>query len=95
MYENGPPPAWAERHISAYASSHPWEDWAETWAHYLHIVDTLETADAFGLRVRPKAGRNPVLEMVVDFDSYHQRDFDALVATKRSFPMTVGARTKG
>lgn len=48
-YENGPPPDWAERHISTYAASHPWEDWAETWAHYLHIVDTLETALGFGL----------------------------------------------
>jgi hypothetical protein len=50
-YDNGAPAGWQERHISAYASSHPWEDWAETWAHYLHIVDTLETAQAFGLTV--------------------------------------------
>ncbi len=48
-YEQGPPADWPERHISAYASSHPWEDWAETWAHYLHIVDSLETAMAHGL----------------------------------------------
>jgi hypothetical protein len=33
---------------------HPWEDFAETFAHYLHIVDTLETANAFGIRIRPK-----------------------------------------
>jgi hypothetical protein len=52
-HENGPPPDWLEQgFISAYASSHPWEDWAETWAHYLHMVDTLETADAFGLKVQ-------------------------------------------
>ena len=38
----------APRFISAYATMHPWEDWAETWAHYLHMVDTLETA------VRPR-----------------------------------------
>ncbi len=48
-YENGPPPDWADRYISSYASSHPWEDWAETWAHYLHIVDSLDTAIAHGL----------------------------------------------
>lgn len=48
-YDNGPPPDWADRHISAYASTHPWEDWAETWAHYLHIVDSLDTAIAHGL----------------------------------------------
>ncbi|RZL31711.1 MAG: hypothetical protein EOP35_21450, partial [Rubrivivax sp.] len=35
--------------VSAYASSHPWEDWAETWAHYLHLADTLDTARSFGL----------------------------------------------
>jgi len=40
---------WQGRYVSAYASSHPWEDWAETWAHYLHIRDTLETAAAWGV----------------------------------------------
>ncbi len=48
-YDKGPPPDWAESYISAYASAHPWEDWAETWAHYLHIVDSLDTAIAHGL----------------------------------------------
>ncbi len=38
-------------YISAYASAHPWEDWAECWAHYLHMVDGLETAQAWGLRL--------------------------------------------
>jgi hypothetical protein len=51
-YEQGPPPDWAQRHVSAYASTHPWEDWAETWAHYLHMVDTLDTALSFGLHAR-------------------------------------------
>jgi len=49
-YDQGPPPDWADRHISAYASIHPWEDWAECWAHYLHVVDSLHTALGFGLR---------------------------------------------
>ncbi len=48
-YAYGAIPQWEKRHISAYASAHPWEDWAETWAHYLHIMDTLETATSFGL----------------------------------------------
>ncbi|MCB1390123.1 MAG: putative zinc-binding metallopeptidase [Rhodobacteraceae bacterium] len=48
-YRNGPPDDWAGRYISAYASSHPWEDFAETWAHVLHLLDGLETARAFGL----------------------------------------------
>ena len=52
-YERGAPPDWPERFVSAYATSHPWEDFAETWAHYLHIVDTLETANAFGVKIAP------------------------------------------
>ena len=48
-YDNGAPPDWDQRFVSTYASSHPWEDWAETWAHYLHIEDTLVTALSFGL----------------------------------------------
>jgi hypothetical protein len=48
-YEQGAPADWGQRFVSAYASAHPWEDWAETWAHYLHLVDTLDTARSFGL----------------------------------------------
>ncbi len=43
-YVEGPAADWSIRCISAYASSHPWEDWAETWAHYLQMLDALETA---------------------------------------------------
>lgn len=48
-YEEGPPADWADSYISAYATMHPWEDWAETCAHYMHIVDSLTTAMGFGL----------------------------------------------
>jgi hypothetical protein len=48
-YRQGPPADWRGRFISAYASSHPWEDWAETWAHYLHMADALDTASSFSL----------------------------------------------
>jgi hypothetical protein len=41
-YFEGAPPDWQMSHISAYATTHPWEDWAESFAHYLHITDTLE-----------------------------------------------------
>ncbi|WP_395748937.1 putative zinc-binding metallopeptidase [Prosthecobacter sp.] len=47
-YANGPVTTWSTTHITSYATSHPWEDWAETWAQYLHIVDGTETAKAFG-----------------------------------------------
>ncbi len=49
-YENGPPADWRQHFVTSYASTHPWEDWAETWAHYLHMVDTLDTARSFGLQ---------------------------------------------
>jgi len=48
-YQTGPAADWPQRCVSAYASAHPWEDWAETWANYLHMVDTLDTALSFGL----------------------------------------------
>lgn len=51
-YNDGPPLDWQQTHISAYATAHPWEDWAETWSHYLHIQSTLETANDYGLSVR-------------------------------------------
>lgn len=51
-YQQGPPLGWEQQHVSAYASVHPWEDWAETWAHYLHMIDTLDTALSFGVDTR-------------------------------------------
>ncbi|MBA4263831.1 MAG: hypothetical protein C0453_02005 [Comamonadaceae bacterium] len=48
-YAEGPPDDWCSTHVSAYASCHPWEDWAETWAHYMHMTDTVDTAMSFGL----------------------------------------------
>jgi hypothetical protein len=48
-YNDGPPAGWAKRYVSSYATMHPAEDWAETFAHYLYIRDTLDTAAAFGL----------------------------------------------
>ena len=47
-YQDGPPTDWCKSWIRAYASSHPLEDWAECFAHYLHIQDTLETACSRG-----------------------------------------------
>ena len=72
-YANGPPPDWPERFVTAYASSHPWEDFAETWAHYFHMVDTLETASAFGLSVRPKLSQGSELATKIDFDPARRR----------------------
>lgn len=60
-YVWGPPPQWQQQFVSGYASAHPWEDWAETWAQYLHMVDTLETAQACGLVLAPTHAEDPCL----------------------------------
>ncbi|MGE4482888.1 zinc-binding metallopeptidase family protein [Acidocella sp.] len=78
-YEQGPPLDWAQTYISAYASAHPWEDFAESWAHYLHIVDTLETASAFGLRIHPHKTDNEILHTDIDFDPHGVGNIEALV----------------
>jgi hypothetical protein len=55
-YRDGASADWQAEHVSAYATTHPWEDWAETFAHYLHIRDVLETAAQFGVVVKgPRA----------------------------------------
>ena len=78
-YRDGPPEDWQDRYVTSYASAHPWEDFAETWAHYLHIADTLETASAFGLRVRPKIVRGPELSAEVDFDPHEVADLNRII----------------
>ena len=75
-YANGAPANWQERFVSSYASSHPF---AETWAHYLHIVDTLEMARAFGLYIRPPLAAE--LDAEVDFNPYRARDVKPLIDT--------------
>nr|WP_258196777.1 putative zinc-binding metallopeptidase [Pseudomonas japonica] len=58
-YQQGAPANWAQHHVSAYATMHPWEDWAETWAHYLHMMDAVDTALSFGM-----SGHNAGLDYV-------------------------------
>ncbi len=80
-YANGAPPNWQDNFITAYATSHPWEDFAETWAHYLHIVDTLEMARAFGMYVHPRLARSGEHDAQVDFDPFLVREPQALIDT--------------
>jgi hypothetical protein len=75
-YAKGAPADWPDHFVSAYASSHPWEDFAETWAHYFHMVDTLETAGAFGLVVKPKVSQSVAAK--VDYDP-HSGDMSRLI----------------
>jgi hypothetical protein len=77
-YAHGPAPDWPTKFVTAYASAHPWEDFAETWAHYFHMVDTLETAAAFGLRLRPKVAKGADLSAVIDFDP-HVAEMDRII----------------
>jgi hypothetical protein len=78
-YANGPPPDWPDRFISAYASTHPSEDWAETWAHYLHMTDTLEMAADCGVQMRPARRTEPSIQRVND-PVEGTRSFEALLA---------------
>jgi hypothetical protein len=50
-YDQGAPANWQDNYISSYASVHPWEDWAETWAHYMLMLDTVETAFSSGFEI--------------------------------------------
>ena len=78
-YTQGPRPDWQEGWISAYASAHPWEDWAETWAHYLHMVDTLETADDFGMRILAPDGEGARVLPARDHGHPGTADFETLL----------------
>jgi hypothetical protein len=79
-YAVGAPPDWPGAFISAYAAAHPWEDFAETFAHHLHIVDTLETAHALGLSIDARGSRDAGLKTEVAFDAYRVWDFGAIIA---------------
>lgn len=85
-HEAGPPADWPERFVSAYASAHPWEDWAETWAHYQHVIDTLETASACGVRLRPPRPGDPALRAIPDPVDDEPETFAELIESW--FPLT-------
>lgn len=69
-YASGPKPDWQDQLISTYAGSHPWEDFAETWAHYLHMIDTLETGRSFGIALSPRGDHDNILTTSLDFNVY-------------------------
>ena len=79
-YKEGAPKDWNSHFISAYASTHPWEDWAETWAHYLHIIDTLQTAYSFGLSVHPNVPTSSAIHNAeIKADPYELSDFNVII----------------
>ncbi len=96
-YQNGPPTDWRKKYVSKYASSHPWEDWAETWAHYMHIIDTMETAYTFGIQIRPQIGEIAQMDTEIDFDPYRERDFEKIITRyiKLTFALNSLNRSMG
>jgi len=75
-YKNGPPQGWPNSYISEYATSHPWEDFAECFAHNLHIVDSLETAHIYGIALAPLSHQE--MAAYANFDPYSVLDFDKI-----------------
>jgi hypothetical protein len=83
---HGTVPGWSDNFVSEYASSHPWEDWAETWAHYLHMIDLLETASSYNMRLTVP-GEDVEMEEVVNPLESGTPDFDTLV--EQWVPLTL------
>ena len=86
-YAEGAPDGWAQTAVSPYATSHPWEDFAETFAHYLHIVDALDTASEFGIGVHPRHLTDAAaLSVDIDFEPQHASSIQPLI--KAWLPLT-------
>ena len=78
---------WAAHHVSAYAASHPWEDWAETWAHYLHMIDLLETSASYATEVTVPGIYGPQRSRAIDPFATPAPDFDAML--QHLVPLTL------
>lgn len=78
-YKAGPPADWENSFVSAYATAHPWEDFAESFKHYIHIIDTLEMAAAFGMTVDPGLDRSGGLKSQVNFNPYRAYEIEQMV----------------
>ena len=69
-YNSGPPAGWQDNFVSTYATSHPWEDWAESFAHYFHVIDTLDTGRQWGVRIAPPVDREGTLSSDMTLDPF-------------------------
>jgi len=78
-YAGAAPSGWQSRYISGYATAHPWEDFAETWAHYLHLVDTTEMAAAYGVNMGPARDTSGELTARITHDPYGEGSIEDLV----------------
>jgi len=94
-YQNGPPPYWENDFISAYASTHPWEDWAESWAHVLHMMDALETAASLGVSVKPRRSDEPAMATPPRAFKVASADFDNMIRGWLSLTYVLNNFTRG
>ncbi len=90
-YRNGPRPAWQKIFVSPYATAHPWEDFAETWAHYLHIMDTLEMASAYGLHIQPSIDPSISVAAADGFDPTTSGTIDQLIDAWLPITLTINS----
>jgi len=92
-YEQGPPVDWEQRYISAYASSHPLEDWAETWSHYLLMHDALETAHAHRLIDTPPLS-SALVERISQWQavSVGLNEMNQSVGREDAYPFVISAQ---
>ncbi|WP_235299455.1 zinc-binding metallopeptidase family protein [Portibacter marinus] len=90
-YDQGAPDHWESNYISEYATMHSWEDWAETWAHYFHLIDTLETAYAFGLSLNPNLQKVSTMNMQAGFNPYYQDNFDRIIEASAPLAFAVNS----
>lgn len=80
-YENGPPANWEQNFVTAYASSHPHEDWAESVTHILHLTDMIDCAVAM-------KWQSPHLTDMT-YDPYKEADGERIVELGSYFGMAV------
>ncbi len=69
-YTFGAPDQWQDSFISEYATMHPWEDFAECFAHYLHITDTIDTCREAGMVLTADKVRFTVPRDIEALESY-------------------------
>lgn len=91
-YQNGPEENWTNSYVSAYSSAHPWEDFAETWAHYFHMVGGLETAYAYALNPQPLHTGMPKLVQLTD--PYRVLDCEQLLTHWIPITMAMNAMNR-
>ncbi len=94
-YQAGPRADWRSHFVSAYASCHPWEDWAETWAHYMHLMATLHSAQAYGITLQPKVAsmskQGPTMDLKLDYVLLEESDINIILSDWLKLTLAVNS----